>query len=864
MADRYAPQEIERKWQARWDAEGLYRCDLHAPAPKHYALVMFPYTSGDLHIGHWYNFAPADTHARFKRMRGYNVFLPIGFDAFGLPAEEAAIKRGIHPFVWTRDNIERMTEQLKTIGGMYDWSHTLATCYPEYYRWNQWLFLQFFERGLAYRAKAAANWCPHCQTVLANEQVLDGACERCGTPVVRRDLEQWFLRITNYADELLDFSALEWPERVVTMQRNWIGRSTGVEFRLGVDSYPDTEIAVFTTRIDTVYGMTYVVLAPEHPLVDQLTVPEQRTAVAAYQEQARRQSEIERLSLEKEKTGVPLGTFAVNPFNGERVPIYIADYVLTTYGTGAIMAVPGHDERDYAFAEKFGLSIREVIRPDGTAPPGPGDAAPPSPPNNGGEPATAQHTAASLPPRGGEPEGGQPALYTGAGIMVNSGPFDGLPSEEGKERLADWLEERGLGTRKVNYRLRDWLISRQRYWGTPIPIIYCPTCGAVPVPEADLPVLLPEDAEFRPTGESPLKLSASFVNVSCPKCGEPAQRETDTMDTFVDSSSYFLRYLDPHDDTQAFPKALADRWCPVDQYMGGVEHAVMHLLYARFFTKVLRDLGLLAFGEPFKRLYNQGIILGEDNEKMSKSRGNVVNPDDYVAQVGADTVRVFLMFLGPWYGGGPWNTQGIQGPWRFLTSVWDLAAETADGPHPDPLPEGEGEGRTAPGGEGAGSVDEALRRLMHKTTKTVTERYEGFQYNTTISELMSYRNELQRLRGKGSPALWREAIERLLLMLAPAAPHLTEELWHRLGHDQSIHLQAWPTWDEALTKQDQVTIVIQVNGKVRDQMAVAPGLSEQEVRPLVLERPKVRDQLDGREIVKFIYVPNRLVNLVIK
>jgi leucyl-tRNA synthetase len=450
--------------------------------------------------------------------------------------------------------------------------------------------------------------------------------------------------------------------------------------------------------------------------------------------------------------------------------------------------------------------------------------------------------------------------------MVNSGPFTGLPSEEGKERLADWLEERGLGARKVNYRLRDWLISRQRYWGTPIPIIYCPTCGTVPVPEADLPVLLPEDAEFRPTGESPLKLSASFVNVACPKCGGPAQRETDTMDTFVDSSWYFLRYLGPHDAERPFPQDLANRWCPVDQYMGGVEHAVMHLLYARFFTKVLRDLGLVDFGEPFKRLYNQGIILGEDNEKMSKSRGNVVNPDDYVAQFGADTVRVFLMFLGPWYGGGPWNTQGIQGPWRFLNSVWDLAAETAEGP-PQPPNAGESPADAAgspPALGGLGGADDELRRLMHKTTKIVTERYEGFQYNTTISELMSYRNELQKLRGKVAPALWREAIERLLLLLAPAAPHLTEELWHRLGHDQSIHLQPWPTWDEALTVETEVPLVVQVNGKVRDQFPVRPGLTEEEARPLVLARPKIREQIDGRQIVKWIYVPNRLVNLVVK
>jgi leucyl-tRNA synthetase len=814
MAERYNPQAIERKWQARWEADGLYRTSLTDADKKYYALVMFPYTSGDLHIGHWYNFAPADARARYMRMRGHDVFLPIGFDAFGLPAEEAAIKNSIHPYTWTRQNIERMAAQLKNIGGMYDWSHTLATCDPDYYRWNQWFFLKFYERGLAYREKAAANWCPHCQTVLANEQVVDGACERCGTAVTRRDLEQWFFRITAYADELLDFSQIDWPERVMAMQRNWIGRSTGVEFRLAVAEHPSVEIPVFTTRIDTVYGMTYVVLAPEHSLVEQLTVPTQRAAVEVYQEQARLASEIERLSTEREKTGVPLGTFAVNPFDGERVPIWVADYVLSTYGTGAIMAVPGHDERDFAFAQKFGLPIREVIRP-------------------ADKPAGAPLT---------EP-------YSGPGLMVNSGPWDGLPSEEGKERLADWLEERGLGGRKVNYRLRDWLISRQRYWGTPIPIIYCPACGAVPVPEADLPVRLPEDAEFRPTGESPLLYNEAFVNVACPRCGEPARRETDTMDTFVDSSWYFLRYLAPELADAPFPSELSDRWCPVDQYMGGVEHAVMHLLYARFFTRVLRDLGLVRFSEPFRRLFNQGIILGEDNEKMSKSRGNVVNPDDYVAQMGADTVRAYLMFLGPWSGGGPWNSQGIQGPYRFLNTVWELVTGALEQPPP---------------ARGDAAADAELARLAHKSTKIVTERYEGFQYNTMLAELHTYRNGLQRLRGRVSARVWRDALERLVLMLAPAAPHLAEELWHRLGHETSVHLQSWPTWDEALTVEEQVVLVIQINGKVRDQIEVAPGLSEADVRPLVLGQPKVQALLNGHEVVRLIYVPNKLVNLVIK
>ncbi len=820
MADRYDPLEIERRWQEEWARSGLYRAEQPPDRPKYYALVMFPYTSGDLHIGHWYNFGPADTHARYKRMRGFNVLEPIGFDAFGLPAEEAAISHGIHPHTWTMQNIQRMEGQLKTIGAMYDWSRELATCDPDYYRWNQWFFLKFLERGLAYRAKAPANWCPHCQTTLANEQVKEGRCERCETVVTRRDLEQWFLRITQYADELLDFSEIDWPERVESMQRNWIGKSHGVEFRLKVAGRDDLEIPVYTTRVDTTFGMTYVVLAPEHPLVDALVSADHVAEMRDYQEQARLVSEIERLSTEREKTGVFIGAEAINPANGEQVPIWVADYVLATYGTGAIMAVPAHDERDFEFAHKFGLPIREVIRPQAPTP--------------------------TPPPILGE----GPALssaYLEPGVMVNSAQFDGIPSEEGKERIADWFEQRGVGERKVNYRLRDWLISRQRYWGTPIPVVYCENDGIVPVPEDQLPVLLPEDAEFRPTGQSPLTYHEGFVSTTCPTCGSPARRETDTMDTFVDSSWYMLRYCSPHAAEAPFDRAAVDYWLPVDQYMGGVEHAVMHLLYARFFVKALRDLGLVSVGEPFKRLFNQGAILGPDGSRMSKSRGNVVNPDDYVQRLGSDAVRCYLMFIGPWDAGGPWNAQGISGVDSFLHRLWSLALD--------------GAGDGAPSEDGA--ADEDALRLVHRTTKRVTDDLERFRFNTMLAALMEATNGLVRLRGSVSHRAWHEASECFVLLIAPSAPHFAEELWHRLGHDDSVHLQRWPEYDPALTVDRQITLVLQVNGKVRDRIEVPADISEEEARRLAAESPRVQAHIDGATVRQVVYVPGRLVNLVV-
>jgi leucyl-tRNA synthetase len=824
--DRYDPVRIEAKWQARWEADRLYQARDFDPRPKFYFLTMFPYPSGDLHIGHWYAMTPSDAAARFKRMQGYNVLFPIGFDAFGLPAENAAIQHGIHPYRWTMDNIARMRAQLRSMGAMWDWSREIITCDPEYYRWNQWFFLKMYERGLAYRALAPVDWCPRDNTTLAREQVVgeERVCERCGTPVVKKNLEQWFLRITAYAEELLDFSGIDWPERVRTLQENWIGRSRGVEFDLPVQGHPGVSFRVFTTRPDTVYGMTFAVLAPEHPLVDRLVTPDRRAEVEAYKYKAARESDIERLSTERERDGVFIGAYAVNPLNGEPVPIFVADYVLLTYGTGAIQGVPAHDQRDYDFARRYGLPIRVVVAPPGW-------------------------TGAPLP-----------QAYLDDGTMVNSGPFDGLPSREAWERIADYMERQGLGRRAVHYRLHDWLISRQRYWGTPIPIIYCAHCGTVPVPESDLPVVLPMDAEFLPTGESPLKYHEGFRRTRCPRCGREAERETDTMDTFVDSSWYQYRYVSPHYREGPFDPQVGRYWLPVDQYTGGVEHAVMHLLYTRFWTKVMRDLGLVEFSEPMRRLFNQGVILGEDGEKMSKSRGNVVNPDDFVRTVGADTVRAYLMFIGPWEGGGPWNSRGIDGVHRFLHRVWNLVVGTAE--------EGETRQRESAGARerGATAADAGisqLRHWTHRTIKKVTEDLEGFHFNTAIAALMEFTNFLYRVRPQhaGTPA-WREAVRALVLMLAPLTPHIAEEMWERLGEPYSVHTHSWPAYDPELARALTITLVLQVDGKVRDRVEVSADLTEAQARELALNNPKVRRYLDGREVADVIVVPGRLVNVV--
>ncbi|MDO8749808.1 MAG: leucine--tRNA ligase [Dehalococcoidia bacterium] len=813
---RYNPRELDRKWQERWERDGIYRVRDDDPRPKWYELTMYPYPSGDAHIGHWYAMSPSDAHARFRRMQGYNVLHPMGFDAFGLPAENAAIRRGIHPFTWTMSNIQNMKRQLNSMGAIYDWNREVNTCLPDYYRWNQWFFLQFYKAGLAYRAKAPVNWCPGCQTVLAREQVIDGKCERCDTPVIQRDLEQWFFRITKYADELLDFSGLlDWPERIKLLQTNWIGRSEGVEISFDISGLgvQEKELRTFTTRIDTIYGVTFVVLAPEHPLVAKITTPAQRDVVTQYVNATSHETEIERQSTEKEKTGVFTGAYAVNRLNGDRVPIFIADYVLRSYGTGAVMGVPAHDERDFAFARKYKLPIPVVIAPPGWS---------------GGELAEA---------------------YLGDGAQVNSGPFDGIPSAQGKQAIAEHIEQHGWGKRTVSYRMRDWLISRQRYWGTPIPMVYCETCGIVPVREEDLPVILPEDAEFKPTGESPLKYHQGFVNTTCPQCGAAAQRETDTMDTFVDSSWYFLRYPSPHYDKGPFdPKAMR-LWNPVDQYTGGAEHAVMHLLYARFFTKALRDLGLLDFGEPFLRLYNQGIILGEDHDKMSKSRGNVVAPDTYVDAVGADVFRLFLMFLGPWDQGGPWSTTGINGMARWVNRVWDIAQQDA----------------STLGASGDPAATRDLKRAIHKTIRKVVQDMDKFHFNTALAALMEFTNTLHDTweAKRVGRAAWDQAVDTLLVLLAPSAPHITEELWERRGRPYSIHSQPLPAWDSELAADDMITLVVQVNGKLRDRLTVAVDIGEEEAKRLALASPLVQAQLNGKQVRHLVYVPGRLVNVVV-
>ena len=811
---RYSHREIEARWQERWARDRLYEVRDDDPRPKWYELTMYPYPSGDLHIGHWYAMAPSDTHARFRRMQGYNVLHPMGFDAFGLNAENAAISRGIHPYKWTMGNISNMRRQLRMMGPMYDWDREIVTCSPDYYRWNQWLFLKLYEAGLAYRDYAPVNWCPSCNTVLANEQVIDGQCERCDTSVTHRDLNQWFFRITRYADELLDHSGLDWPEKINIMQTNWVGRSEGVEIEFDIGEYGLSEqvLNTFTTRIDTIYGVTFAVLAPEHPLVGELTTPEHMDEVEAYIEQARRQTEVERLSAEKEKTGVLTGAYGINRLNGERVPILVADYVLMTYGTGVVMGVPAHDQRDFEFAKKYDLPIRVVVAPQGW----------------GGEELA--------------------EAYREEGTQVNSGPFDGLPSSVGRERITDHIEEMGWGSRTVNYRMRDWLISRQRYWGTPIPMIYCDRCGTVPVPEADLPVLLPEDAEFRPTGESPLALHQGFVNVDCPECGRPAKRETDTMDTFVDSSWYQFRFASSRFRDGAFDLEALKSWCPVDQYTGGAEHAVMHLLYARFFTKALRDLGLLDFDEPFARLFNQGHIIAE-SQKMSKSRGNVIAPDDYVAEVGADVVRCYLMFLGPWDQGGEWTDSGINGMARWMNRVWELAHR-----NPPQLDDGPMDG----------AAMRELARTVHKTIRRVTDDLERFKFNTALAALMEYTNFLSQQWEQGTidSEAWNDAIEKLLELMAPMAPHLSEELWEATGREYSIHSRLWPGWDPELAADEVITLVVQVNGRLRDRIEVPASITEDEAKKIALESERVRAHTAGKEIAKVIYVPGRLVNIV--
>jgi len=943
MTDQYVPQEIEPKWQKRWEKDQLYRSVIDHSRPKHYALTMLPYPSGDLHIGHWYAMAPSDVRARYMRMRGYNVLFPMGFDAFGLPAENAAIQRGIHPYTWTMGNVDKMRQQLRSMGAMFDWEREAVSCLPGYYRWTEWFFLKLYDMDLAYRKKSPVDFCPNCNTTLAREQVWgeDRHCERCGTAVIKKELAQWFWRITDYVDELLDFSKIDWPERVVTMQTNWIGRSEGADVTF-LTEHGDPMV-VFTTRPDTLWGATFMVLAPEHPLVDKLTTPEHREEVEAYKRQAARQSEIERMSTEKEKTGVFIGAYAINPVNGDRIPIWIADYVMMTYGTGAIMAVPAHDERDFEFALKFGLPIIPVIdRPDGVVK----SFALQGTMKDGFAEAL---TKAGIPfeKEDGKQDGSlyitmdvaqadryvelaqeyvKPGSWTevvGArwafvfadevmpfdgveseqrilarckalepdvqdkrtvmemlwevefyrdvlfhheyGRMINSQAFSGTPGDVAVQKVTEWLEEQGAGEFAVNYRIRDWLISRQRYWGAPIPMVYCDACGIVPVPYEDLPVLLPEDAEFLPTGESPLKYHEGFLHTTCPQCGSAATRETDTMDTFACSSWYNYAYVSPYykegeparADSSPIDPEEAEYWLPVDVYTGGIEHATMHLIYTRFFTKAMRDMGVVDFDEPMLVLRNQGIILGEDSEKMSKSRGNVIAPDDLVARYGADTVRGYLMFGWRWDQGGPWDSHGIEGVARWLPRVWNLVLE----PSPSSPPAGGTEGGRAPTEEEIAD----LRRWTHKTIRRVTDDMEAFTFNTIIAGLMEFTNALQKAKGTpvyGTEA-WGEAIETLLLLLAPCCPHIAEELWARTGRPYSIHQQSWPEFDPDLAAEEVITLVVQINGKLRARLEVPADIGEEAAKDLALADENVQRHTEGREIRKIIYVPGRLVNIVL-
>ncbi|QNB46184.1 leucine--tRNA ligase [Thermanaerosceptrum fracticalcis] len=822
MQERYNFSEIEEKWQKKWADRLMYKVDEDPGKVKYYCLEMFPYPSGNLHMGHVRNYSIGDVVARFKTMRGYNVLHPMGWDAFGLPAENAAIKHGIPPAKWTLDNINNMRRQLKSMGISYDWDREVTTCLPDYYKWTQWLFLQFYKNGLAYKKKAHVNWCPSCATVLANEQVVDGACERCDTVVEKKALEQWFFRITDYAQELLDSLAdlPGWPEKVKTMQENWIGRSEGAEIHFTVEKTGE-KIPVYTTRQDTVFGVTYLVLAPEHPMVEKLIAgTEYEEPVKSFVKSVQQMTEIARTSTETEKEGMFIGAYVINPLNEERVPIWVANYVLLDYGTGAVMGVPAHDERDFAFAKKYNLPIRIVIEPVGQ------------------ELKLEEMTTA----------------YTDDGIMVNSGEFTGLPNKEGLVRVANHLEERGKGKRKINFRLRDWLISRQRYWGAPIPIIYCEKCGAVPVPDKDLPVYLPLDVEFRPTGESPLNHIPEFLHTTCPECGGPATRETDTMDTFVCSSWYFLRYTDPKNTEEAFGKEKVDYWMNVDQYIGGVEHAILHLLYARFFTKALSNFGLVSAREPFKNLLTQGMVL-KDGSKMSKSKGNVVSPEEIIKKFGADTARLFILFAAPPERDLEWSDQGVEGSYRFLNRVWRLVYH-----YQKELQEIKPQDILSP-------EDKDLRRLVHGTIKKVTEDVEQrFNFNTAISAIMELVNGLYQYKERPNQnlSLVKEAIDALLLLLAPFAPHITEELWEAVGNKDSIHKQSWPVYSEEALIADEVEVVLQINGKVRDRLVVPAQLDRAELEKAVLAMDKAKAAIEGKEIVKIITVPGKLVNIVVK
>ncbi|MBU3196440.1 leucine--tRNA ligase [Clostridium algidicarnis] len=811
---------VDKKWQKKWEDTNLYKFDEDSSKEKLYVLEMFSYPSGSkLHAGHWFNYGPVDSWARLKRMQGYNVFQPMGFDAFGLPAENFAIKTGIHPKDSTVKNIKTMEEQLKSMGAMFNWDHEVVTSDPEYYRWTQWLFLKLFEKDLAYRKKAPVNWCPSCNTVLANEQVVDGVCERCETEVTKKELTQWFLKITDYADELLEnIDTLDWPEKTKSMQKHWIGKSTGAEVTFKVKD-SDLSFGVFTTRADTLFGVSYVVLAPENPLVDVLTLDKYKDEVESYKLQAKKQSEIERQSITRDKTGVFSGSYAINPINGKEVPIWIGDYVLATYGTGAVMAVPAHDERDFSFATKYNLPIERVI------------------------------------------EGGEELPYTEHGIMINSNEFNGLTTKEGKDAIVSKLESLNLGSLKTNYRLRDWLVSRQRYWGAPIPIVHCEHCGTVPVPEDQLPVILPYDVEFTPDGKSPLAKSEEFINTTCPKCGAAAKREADTLDTFVCSSWYYLRYADSNNSEKAFDIDKINKILPVDKYVGGPEHACMHLLYARFITKALRDMGYLNFDEPFKSLTHQGLILGPDGHKMSKSKGNTISPDDYISEYGSDVFRMYLMFGFSYIEGGAWSDDGLKSIARFverMERIIDSAREAIEDNREDKT-----------------TMDKAEKELnywRHFAIKNVTSDSEILQFNTAIARIMELTTALSKYMNESQKnlSLLKDTLTDFIKLIAPFTPHFAEEQWNLLYKikdsdiDYSVFNQKWPKLDEKALIKDEIEIAIQVNGKIKTRINIASDLDEASIKEAALSDSDIKSSIEGKSIVKVIVIKGRLVNIVVK
>lgn len=806
-------KHTDLKWQKKWEDSGVFKFGENPEKEKLYVLEMFSYPSGSkLHAGHWFNYGPTDSWARMKKMQGYNVFQPMGFDAFGLPAENFAIKTGIHPMDSTLKNIETMEKQLKEMGAMFNWDHEVVTCAPDYYKWTQWLFTELYKNGLAYRKKAPVNWCPSCNTVLANEQVVDGACERCQTLVVKKDLTQWFFKITKYADELLeDLDQLDWPEKTKSMQKHWIGRSYGSQVNFKVQD-KDLDFSVFTTRVDTLFGVSYVVFAPENEMVKELTTPEHQAEVEAYIEQAKMQNEIDRQSLSREKTGVFTGSYAINPVNGRVIPIWVGDYVLNTYGTGIVMAVPAHDERDYEFAKKYDLPIERVI------------------------------------------EGGESLPFTEIGPMVNSGEFDGLQGDEAKEKVTTWLQERGQGELKVNYRLRDWLVSRQRYWGAPIPVVYCEHCGEVVVEEKDLPVELPYDVEFAPDGKSPLAKSEAFLHTTCPKCGRPATREADTLDTFVCSSWYYLRYVDNKNADAPFSKEKINTMLPVDKYVGGPEHAVMHLLYARFITKALRDMGYLSFDEPFKSLTHQGLILGPDGQKMSKSKGNTISPDEYISQYGSDVFRMYLMFGFSYAEGGAWSDEGIRSVSRFVDRVERNFHNIKDILH------------SSTNTEDLRTEDKDLLYWNANAIKGVTEDSEKMQFNTAIARMMELTNALTKYipMEKHNHEVLKKVTLDFIRILAPFAPHFSEEIWEMFGNEGSVFDESWPVFDEKALVKDEVEIAIQINGKIKERIMIPSDANDEEIKALSLATSAIQKETDGKTVVKVIVIKGRLVNIVVK